>query len=307
MNPMEPMTPPDPFEDRVRDELGHVVDSYVPTPGLPERIEARTRERARDRARVLMGATAAAVVLVAGLVVVTRGGGDQTTRIASGPPAASSVPSTSVAGPATTIPAVQAPVSVTPAAVAPKSFLAAVGGGNEQAVVIDTATGHVARTLSAAPRGQEVWAVSVDGRTLYAPTQQASVCSRTYLAIDIDDGGELRRRVPRAQRPAVGRTEPRRPNPRLHHRMPSIGCRPQRDASTPARRLHDDPGHRRRRHPAVVERRRDEAGGRGQPRNGLPRPRRPADLVRRTYVGQWAADGGADPPGLPVGAPALCG
>jgi hypothetical protein len=182
------MKPRDPLEDRVRDELGRLVGSYVPTPGLPERIEARTRERARDRARILMGATAAAVVLVAGLVVTTRGGSDHTTRIASGPPAGSSRPSTSAAGPATTIPAVQPPPSVIPAAEAPKSFLAAVGGGNEQAVVIDTATGHVARTLRAAPRGQEVWAVSVDGRTLYAPTQQASSCSRTYLAIDTASG-----------------------------------------------------------------------------------------------------------------------
>jgi hypothetical protein len=189
---MNPIKPREPLEDRVRDELGRLVDAYVPSPGLPERIEARTRQRARDRMRVLVGATAAAVVLVAGLVVATRGPGDATTRIASGrpgaTPGASSRPRTSAAPPLTTIPAFQPPVSITPAATAPKSFLAAVGGGNERAVIVDTATGHIARTLTAAPSGQLLWAVSVDGRTLYAPTQQGSTCSRTYLAIDTASG-----------------------------------------------------------------------------------------------------------------------
>jgi hypothetical protein len=78
--------------------------------------------------------------------------------------------------------------TLVPASVPPLSFLADVGGGNEQAAVVATATGHIVRPISAAPSGQELFAVSPDGRTLYAPTQLANACDRSYQAIDIATG-----------------------------------------------------------------------------------------------------------------------
>jgi hypothetical protein len=170
-----------PLEDRIHDELGRVAESYTPNPRLPEKIESRTRRRARNRAR-LIAATVTSLAVAAGVVFVanrpTRG-----TTVVLGSTTSNSVPG--AVAPSTTLrrspPGFAAPV--TPAAAPPKRFLAGKGAGNEQAVVVDTATGHVVNPVTAAPPAQYLWAVSADGRTLYAPTQRASGCGRAYVQI----------------------------------------------------------------------------------------------------------------------------
>lgn len=175
-----------PIGDRIHDELGQLVETYVASPGLPEHIEARTRQRARNRRRGTVGAMATLILLTAGaLAVANRDRGGSTLVSGSRPAATTSI---AASAPATTTPATTAPAPVVlPAAAPPPSFLAAVGGGNEQAVVVDTASGHILHPLSAAPPGQMLWVVSPDGRTLYAPTQQGG-CGRGYLAIDTATG-----------------------------------------------------------------------------------------------------------------------
>jgi hypothetical protein len=163
--------------DRVHDELGREVDSCVPGPGLPGPIEARTRQRLRRRQRTTTAAAALLVVVATVAVATHRQGPARTVAaVAGASTTAPALPST-----ATTVP-------ITPAAVPPPSFLAAVGGGDEHAAVIDTASGHVSRRIDAAPSGQLLWALSPDGRTLYAASDQANGCGRSYVAIDVATG-----------------------------------------------------------------------------------------------------------------------
>jgi hypothetical protein len=172
-----------PFEDQLRRQLGEIADSYTPQSGLSQRVAEHTRHRAATRRAGVLSALGVVVVLAATAVFAATQPTPRT-KVAVQPVqhALTPLPTTTTAGAPTTTILAAPSASDDP----PRHYLAGIGAGNEKATVVETAT-NAMYPVAAAPSAQLLWALSGDGRTLYAPSA-TSVCPRYYSAIDLATG-----------------------------------------------------------------------------------------------------------------------
>jgi hypothetical protein len=199
------------FEDRIRNELGSARDGFVPSANLEGRITRRVHRRVRNRRLARAGGLA---VLIAGvaLPLALRDRDHRSSVVLAAPPDTTSAPTeaavTSVA-PDTTIaelPASTAPPPTTtvPATAPPPRFIAAVGAGNEQAVLMSTADGSLIKPYDADKGGQVLRSISYDRKTLYVATPGAYDCGFHYAALDVETGEQTGTDV-YADLPSIGR------------------------------------------------------------------------------------------------------
>jgi hypothetical protein len=204
------------FEDRIRNELGSARDGFVPSANLEGHITRRVHRRVRNR-RLAMGGGLAVLIAAVALPLTLRDR-DHRSSVVLVPPTdttlapndttvdTSAAPSSTIGEPDTGVPAttLAPPTSVPVAAPLPSKFIAAVGAGNEQAVLMATADGSLIRRYDADNGGQVLRSISYDRKTLYVATPGAYDCGFHYARLDVATGAQTGTDV-YAAIPSIGR------------------------------------------------------------------------------------------------------
>ncbi|MEP6661851.1 MAG: hypothetical protein ABJD24_18205 [Acidimicrobiales bacterium] len=199
------------FEDRIRNELGSARDGFVPSASLEGQITRRVHRRVRNR-RLAMGGGLAVLIAGVALPLALRDRDHRSSVVLVPPPDTTSAPTetavTSVA-PGTTIAertttAPTATTAVEPISSPPTRFIAAVGAGNEQAVLMSTADGSLIKRYDGDKGGQVLRSISFDRKTLYVATPGAYDCGFHYATLDVATGEQTGTDV-YADIPSIGR------------------------------------------------------------------------------------------------------
>jgi hypothetical protein len=202
------------FEDRIRNELGSARDGFVPSATLEGRITRRVHRRVRNR-RLAMGGGLAVLIAAVALPFALRDGDHRSSVVLVPPPdttapTTDTIPSpTTVPPPVTTEPATtttspNATTALEPIASPPSRFIAAVGAGNEKAVLMATADGSLIKRYDADTGGQVLRSISYDRKTLYVATPGAYDCGFHYATLDVATGEQTGTDV-YSNLPSIGR------------------------------------------------------------------------------------------------------
>jgi hypothetical protein len=183
------------FEDRIRNELGSARDGFVPSASLEGQITRRVHRRARNR-RLAMGG-GLAVLLAAVAVPLALRDRSHRSSVVMVPPPDTTIPSTTTTSPVAT-------TAVNPISIPPPKFIAAVGAGNEQAVLMSTADGSLIKRYDADNGGQVLRSISYNRKTLYVATPGAYDCGFHYATLDVATGQQTGTDV-YAAIPSIGR------------------------------------------------------------------------------------------------------
>ena len=202
------------FEDRIRNELGSARDGFVPSANLEGHITRRVHRRVRNR-RLAMGGGLAVLIAAVALPLAFRDRDhrssvvlvpptDTTAQTTDTIPSPTTGPPPVTTEPATTTTSPNATTALEATASPPSRFIAAVGAGNEQAVLMATADGSLIKRYDADNGGQVLRSISYDRKTLYVATPGAYDCGFHYATLDVATGAQTGTDV-YADIPSIGR------------------------------------------------------------------------------------------------------